>query len=311
MRVVVLHNPRSGRGLAERLSGRIGQRLRARGHEVDQASALDQQGGSLAGADALILVGGDGTVSHAVDAAAQAQVPVYHAGTGNENLFARTFGMKRSPDAVAAAVDANTTAPCDLVRSEGRPVLMMLSVGPDSGVIHRVAHARTMAVGHLAYIEPVAKAILDPHRPILTVVIDGTPIAQNEPGQLIIANTRAYALGIDPARDAAPDTGKLHVAFLPARSSFAIARAFAGLRVGLTPAKLRTASGSRVVVQSSEPMAPQADGEAWWLTPASEQRARPNGIANGRPNGRAPEGPRRDRLEATIEPAALRVLLPA
>ncbi|MEM7628133.1 MAG: diacylglycerol kinase family protein [Planctomycetota bacterium] len=300
MRVIVMHNPRSGRGQAGRLSARIVARLRADGHDVEGVSAVARGQADLSDAGALVLIGGDGTVSYATDAAIEARVPVYHAGTGNENLFARTFGMRRSPEAVAAAVAAARIGTSDIVRVRGRPVLMMLSVGIDSGVIHRVAATRQFALGHFAYVEPVARAIVRPHLPPVTVVVDGRVLAHNEPGQLIIANTRAYALGIDPARGAAPTTGRLHAAFVPARSAARVACAFGALRLGSQPKALRTDAGTRAVVLTSEPMHPQADGEAWVLA----------GPGSRSPNGQSADQSTEHRLEAMVEPGSLRVLLP-
>lgn len=291
MKVVVLHNPRSGRGLASRLSGRVVGALLERGHAVKSLRVgddepIDQQ--KLATADSFIIVGGDGSVGFQIVAACASGTPVYHVGTGNENLFARHFKMRRDPVAVVRAVEAQNRARIDLGRVNGEPMLLMLGTGCDAGVIRRFETRRTRAIGHLAYIEPVVREGLRPSIRPVSVWVDDELVLENRAGQLLIANCPAYASGSDPARNARMDDGFLDLVFMPSTTSVAAS-------VWLAAARLRLADrlpgwvearGREVRVEWSDSPGPvQIDGE--WA--------------------RRLDG---DGFVVSVEPVALPVLLP-
>jgi diacylglycerol kinase family enzyme len=241
MNVVVLHNPRSGRGLASRLSGRIVTALQERGHRVKPLRVggdepVDTE--KLRRADAFVILGGDGSVGYQITAACESGTPIYHAGTGNENLFSRHFRMRRDPVAVVRAIEAQNRA-----RFETR---------------------RTKAIGHLAYIEPVFRETFNPSIRPLSVWVDGEPMIERGLGQLLIANCPKYAVNADPARHARMDDGLLDIVFMPSRSSVAAAAWMSAsrLRVASRGPGWVEARGSAVRVEwADEPGPVQIDGE--------------------------------------------------
>ncbi|MFM7134381.1 MAG: diacylglycerol/lipid kinase family protein, partial [Planctomycetota bacterium] len=100
MAVVVLFNPISGAGRALATAQRLAHALEAEGREVGLVPTERRPGElwlrpRLSGAEALVVVGGDGAVRLSASEAARAGVPLWHAPTGTENLFARAFGMSR------------------------------------------------------------------------------------------------------------------------------------------------------------------------------------------------------------------------
>jgi diacylglycerol kinase family enzyme len=94
----------------------------------------------------------------------------------------------------------------------------MCGVGIDASIIRRLTALRTKAIGHLAYIEPVIREAVSPCFPHLTVDIDGKPFIDSRRGMLLVANSRQYALRIDPAADASMSDGLLDVVFFPCRT---------------------------------------------------------------------------------------------
>lgn len=269
----MLANPRSGRGIARRLAGDLKQLAREHGHrckvlEVGGDERLDVR--KLGRADALAIIGGDGTVNRSAAAAIEADAPVYQLPTGNENLFARALGMRRSPRAMIAAMELGQVRRADVGIAGDEPFLIMASLGPDASVVHRVARNRRRAIGHLAYVEPVIRESLAPAIPTLRVDVDGRPMVEDQRGVLIIANTREYATKLDPCPEASLFTGTLHAAFLPARSLADVLRW--GVRMRRRRADERRgavrASGRVFSIEASTGNAfAQIDGEAFGSGP--------------------------------------------
>lgn len=268
MELVVLANPKSGRGVAKRLAGDLRHHARDRGHrckvlEVGGAEPLDVR--KLMNADALAVIGGDGTVNRCAAASIEADAPIYQLPTGNENLFARALGMRRSPHAMVNAMERMEVRRADIGMAGDDPFLIMASLGPDASVVHRVANNRRRAIGHLAYVEPVIRECLDPAIPLLDVSVDGELMVKEQRGVLVVANTREYATRLDPCPAASLFSGKLHAAFMPAESLLGVltwgARAWRR-RIDERVGALR-ATGSVVTVRStSENAFAQIDGEA-------------------------------------------------
>jgi diacylglycerol kinase (ATP) len=272
VRVIVAHNPRSGRGRAARIAASAAAALQADGHEVDPVEigpGVERAGlvARFRAAEAVFAAGGDGTIHHLAPLLMETGTPVYHLPAGNENLFARDFGMSASPEAVrrAAALGRHTridTAEYALNGTRGM-FLLMAGFGPDAWVIHRLAAARTRAIGHRAYIVPVLQELMSPNLPRLTVHADGEEIVRDGRGMLIIANSRQYGMRVDLAHRASLTDGLLDLVFLPCASR-------AGALRWTVRARLRrheTARGAiyrqarEIRVESPIPVPFQLDGE--------------------------------------------------
>lgn len=241
--------------------------LQERGHRVKPLRVggdepVDTE--KLRRADAFVILGGDGSVGYQITAACESGTPIYHAGTGNENLFSRHFRMRRDPVAVVRAIEAQNRARVDLGLVNGDPMLLMLGTGCDAGVIRRFETRRTKAIGHLAYIEPVFRETFNPSIRPLSVWVDGEPMIERGLGQLLIANCPKYAVNADPARHARMDDGLLDIVFMPSRSSVAAAAWMSAsrLRVASRGPGWVEARGSAVRVEwADEPGPVQIDGE--------------------------------------------------
>ncbi|MEZ6233022.1 MAG: acylglycerol kinase family protein [Phycisphaerales bacterium] len=172
MHVDVVYNRGSGRGKAERIATRFARALTAAGIT---AHLRPVRGSAPNGhtPDLLVLVGGDGTVMHAIDDAIALGAAVYHVPLGNENLFARGFGMTREPGDLLRAIGRWSIDRIDVgvVRGAGggvRRFAIMLSVGPGASVIHRMERHGRSAAGHLAYLEPVGEEVSEPRLAAVT-----------------------------------------------------------------------------------------------------------------------------------------------
>ena len=269
MNLILLSNSKSGNGRAAETSANFERILRDAGHttsivQTRNGSTTDALAGPLANADALIVLGGDGTLHSAIDAAIHAAKPVYQVPLGTENLFAREFGMDERPETLLRALEARTIVEVDAATCNGRSFVLMLSVGPDASVIHRLERSRVGSISHLSYVRPVIAEAVDPTLAHLTVEVDGREVVKHQRGLLVVANSRQYALRIDPARRAEMDDGQLDVVFFPGDSRIDLIGWALTARLGthLRSENLVYERGSRVRITSPTEAPVQLDGEA-------------------------------------------------
>lgn len=267
-RVLIVFNPKSGRGRAARRVPPLCAALEARGLTPIQhpISTPLPSPADLRGTKALVAVGGDGTVAALCGLAVQSGVPLYHSPTGTENLFARELRMSADPVRTAACIEAGQTRSLDLIqstcRATTRPVVLMLSVGPDAGVVARLTRARTGAITKLSYVRHILAELGRPTLPQIEVEVDGAPLADGR-GMVIVANCGRYGGGFDPAGEAKMDDGLLDVAFFPMTSGFdwlaSMLWCKAGRRASLKG--VATARGRTARIRLPEGGAVQTDGE--------------------------------------------------
>lgn len=222
---VLLRNSKSGRqrgaATVESLARDVFHPTRWRGglRMIDATpEGLKELPAALVGARALVIVGGDGTIHYTLPSVLLTGVPLYHVPAGNENLFAREFGMRGSAEHLLLALERGQAHSVDVGTLDGRPFALMVSVGIDANIVQRVARGRTGGVSHWTYARAACAEIARPRWRRLRVRVDGDTLVREDCGLLLIANSRQYAARLDPARHACIDDGLLDVVFLPMRT---------------------------------------------------------------------------------------------
>jgi len=301
---MLLVNPRSGVGRGQKVAAELAGALRHRGISVNILTVGEEaerllRHGALARADAFIVAGGDGTLCRAADLAAAADRPIWHCPLGNENLFAREFGMTRDADQIAEAVRAQRIRRVDRGLANGQTFTIMASVGFDAAIVHRLARVRMKAIGHRSYALPALAEIVHHRAPRLTITVDGQPVVHARRGMAVVANSPLYGVDLNPAAHARVDDGLLDLAFLPASQILSLARWFVSCRLGrqATRRDYLTARGREIRIEAEGDWAPvQIDGEAPGVNPSTPRTE--------------PPPPARTPLVATLEPGAIPVLEP-
>ena len=291
MHIAILANNSSGRGRAQRAVQVARESLVSDGHDVEVLAApAESLSLHLHPESILVVAGGDGTLHHALPAAARAGCAVYHLPFGTENLFAREFGMTPDPLALRRAVQQHEIRAVDLGEANGRVFSLMCSVGPDAAVIHAIAAARTGPITHLTYVGPSLRQLGRPVSELL-VHADGEVIAEG-PGMVVVANSHHYGARFDPAPDAVVDDGFLDVVFFPVHRAHDMLGWLIKARLGrhTRDPRLVYRAATSVRIESLAPGAPcQVDGEAaGYVGPAATPA-----------------------LDIILRPRALRVLLPS
>ncbi|KRE28475.1 diacylglycerol kinase [Mycobacterium sp. Soil538] len=276
-RITVLTNPASGHGNAPHAAERAIRRFQERGVDVVALAGRDApharelvEGALERGMDALVVVGGDGIISLALQVLAHSPVPlgIIPAGTGNDH--ARALGIpEKDPEAAADIVVDGVVDEIDLGRIRGadgtdRWFGTVMAAGFDSLVTDRTNRMR-WPHGRMRYnvamVAELSKLRLLPFR----LTFDGAEVV-TELTLAAFGNTRSYGGGMQICPDADPRDGLLDVTMVASASRSRLIRlfptVFKGTHVHLDEVTTRRAR--TITVDSpgiSPPINAYADGE--------------------------------------------------
>jgi diacylglycerol kinase (ATP) len=240
-KVTALTNPVSGHGAAIRAAQIAIARLQHRGVEVVEIIGDDAQDARyLAGAalergtDALMVTGGDGVVSNALQVLAGTDVPlgIIPAGTGNDH--AREFGIPtKDPEAAADIVVGGWTETIDLgriQRGEGRKKCdkwfgTVAATGFDSLVTDR-ANRMSWPHGRLRYYIAMLAELSQLRKLPFRLVLDGTREIEANITLAAFGNTRSYGGGLLICPNADPTDGLLDITMAHSASRTRLVRLF-------------------------------------------------------------------------------------
>ncbi len=276
-----MYNPVSGSGRGARAARGAAAQIRGAGRGVvlraterpRHATELVQQAVS-AGAAAIAIAGGDGTVRDAVAGLEGAQTPlaIVPAGTGND--LVRTL---RIPANRSAAVDLllnGTARPVDIWRWNDVPFVNVAGVGLDAAVADTVNRRIRRLRGPLAYLAGVALT-LSHFRPIeIELVADEWRFA----GTAMLAafgNGRCYGGGMRIAPAAVVDDGLLDVVVVEGIPRLELVRQMPRVFMGthLSHPRVQSFRASRIVVRGDPALPVTLDGELLGTLPAEVARA--------------------------------------
>ncbi len=240
-KVIALTNPVSGHGAAIRAAQLAITRLHHRGVEVVEIIGDDAQDARYLvsaalekGADAVMVTGGDGVVSNALQVLAGTDVPIgiVAAGTGNDH--AREFGLPtKDPEAAADIIVDGFTETVDLGlirRDDGGTKWekwfgTVAATGFDSLVTDR-ANRMSWPHGRLRYylamLAELSQLRLLPFR----MVLDATREIDADITLAAFGNTRSYGGGMLICPHADPTDGLLDITMVHEASRTKLVRLF-------------------------------------------------------------------------------------
>lgn len=284
---LIIVNPKSGRGDAVEKAARLRDRLSSSNtvevvETTGRGSASSLAADSSAGFQRIIAVGGDGTLNEVLSGLLMtdrpaAQLPALgFLPAGTANAAVRAFGFTQDPivmadsmaDVACRAVDVGVAR----TDADERPFLLWCGAGFDAVLIDTLNSSRTghMGIGGLVSKSPrVLKALSEYSAPPIQVSVDGRPRGTGV--SIIIANVADMAFGGTVTAAADPFDGNLDVVTVESASSLNLP--FLALRMltsGLVEADgVRHDTGSRISLESDEPVPVQVDGEPMGLLPLS------------------------------------------
>lgn len=193
-------------------------------------TSIDDPGGVItrtaldAGAAAVLVAGGDGTVRAVAETMAGSGVPFAVIPGGTGNLFARNLELPLAqPGAVMEAVFTGITHPIDigwarLTRADGTEdehgFVVLAGMGLDADMIANTSPDLKKSVGWVAYLDGAARSLpgAKPFRVVFQV--DDGRLHSTKVVSMLFANCGALPAGIALMPDASLDDGRMDIAVI-------------------------------------------------------------------------------------------------
>jgi diacylglycerol kinase (ATP) len=274
-RIAAIVNPVSGRRDLTPVVGLIGRKVNALGadfslHRTARPGDATRIATSLQeSADAVLVVGGDGTVCEVVNGLMERRVPVLVYRGGTENLLARELKMPSSPGEAARMLVHGRAIPYDVGVYNDRRFLSVAGVGFDAECVFRMAAGRRGHITHLDYFWPIWRTFWAHRFPLLEVVLDGRIVFRGR-GFAILGILPRYSAGMRILANASFDDGMLDLCIFPCTSHRQmLAHAIRALtRCHIGHGGVLYERGRHIRVTSADPVFVQIDGDPGGMLPA-------------------------------------------
>jgi diacylglycerol kinase (ATP) len=219
--------------------------------------------------DAVVAVGGDGTIRHVAAALLDQRFPLGIIPVGTANVLAQEIGLAATAGAVAPMLLDGPTLRVACARANDEPFLLMVGAGFDARVVAALDQRLKSRLGKAAYAGPLVGALIRA-MDTLSVTIDGR---RHEASWAVITNARHYGGRFVLAPRAGIQERGLEAILFKARSRSKLLGQLMSLALGRLHA--RAAKGddvemvpcSRVNIAAHHPVPTQIDGDVAGTTP--------------------------------------------
>lgn len=271
---LAIYNPVSGHAGSKLRARKLVSLLEAKGYRVIcPHGALECSrvvtAAVQAGIQAVIIIGGDGTLWEVI-----AQLPpqvrlAYYPG-GTSNLFALNWNIPRSPDTWISLLDSAATKPVRLGLGNGRPFASVASVGFDALVVHRTRSPLKYFLSQGAYALQIFPSYLTYSPPKFTLTVDGKPWDEDVMG-IIVGRGQHYGGPFHVFPTADPALPRLAYAILGGKSKWNIGRFAVGMLFEMLSNMHGVSCGmaKEITVETDPPSFVQLDGDPCGSTPVT------------------------------------------
>jgi len=269
MKLLVITNPLAGGGKTVHLLPKIKRWLSESPHEFsfripqspeDMRSEIAKA--ATQGLDAVLIVGGDGTVHQALPALAETKIPFGFLPCGRGNDFARNIGLSTNLEKNCSLPPAPSFHEFDLPRINNAPFVSVAYVGFDAEVNKLANDQKGYFGGTLGYIVCVLKALKNFRSFEIEITIDDYYLRERVM-MVTVANAPFYGGGMKIAPDASMNDGLLNVCIVKEISKLELLWEFPKVFKGthIYHPRIMMKSGRRIRLTSDEPRKIFADGE--------------------------------------------------
>ena len=269
MKILVITNPLAGAGKTLRLLPKIRQWLSASPHEFSfitppspEEMRLEIMKAADQGIEALLLIGGDGTVHQALPAIAETNIPFGYLPCGRGNDFARNIGLPSKLKESCSLPSNPSFHQVDLPRINHMPFVAVAYVGFAAEVNKLANDGRGYFGGTLGYIVCVLKALMN-FRPFeVEITIDD--LTWRERVMMVsVANAPFYGGGMKIAPDANMNDGVFDICIVQEISKFELLQQFPKVFKGthIFHPRVLMKTGKKIRLVSDENREIFADGE--------------------------------------------------
>lgn len=272
-RAVLVVNTRARRGAqayrrAKRLLTEGGVTLDAAFPVRDPARLPEIVGGLIDAGHALVVVGGgDGTLSSVVDLFAGRDAVLGVLPLGTANSFAAGIGLPMNLEGAVAVIASGKVADIDLAQIDGDYFINSASIGLAAAIARGTPHGLKRRLGRLSY-ALVGAAKLSAHRSFRLDVVTAEGSRSFEALQVVLAKGRYFG-GVLAARDAGPETRRVHIQIVVGRTLWRLVRAWWRLARGVAPGPdlVEEVVVREARIEATPPQYVSIDGEVAARTP--------------------------------------------
>jgi YegS/Rv2252/BmrU family lipid kinase len=269
MKILVITNPLAGAGKTLRLLPRIKQWLSASPHEFSFSTTRspdemrsDIMKAPAQGINALLLIGGDGTVHQALPAIAETNIPFGFLPCGRGNDFARNIGLPSKLKKSCSLPSNPSFHQVDLPRINHIPFVAVAYVGFDTEVNKLANDGRGYFGGTLGYIVCVLKTLKN-FRPFEIEITIDDHTWRERVMMVTVANAPFYGGGMKIAPDANMNDGVLDICIVKEISKLELLQQFPKVFKGthIFHPRVLMKTGKKIKLVSDENREIFADGE--------------------------------------------------
>ena len=239
-----------------------------------------------AGAEVIVVWGGDGMVQRCVDAVAGSTATIAIIPAGTANALAGNLGIPRDLAAAVRIAVHGGSRRLDLGKLNGEHFAVMAGAGFDGALIGDAGSKQKRRIGRLAYVLSGVRHVRDHACPV-RIRVDGTTWFTGDATCVLLGNFGTMTGGIDAFDGARPDDGYLEIGVSTAQGAVQWARTVGRMAVGRSEESpfVRTARGRKIDARFDEPVVYELDGGARGTTARLKARVVPRGLSVRVPAG--------------------------
>jgi len=264
--IEVIHNPVAGPKVVNRIDrvraylSERGLPFRIRETAGPGDAVVMAREAAHEGADAVIAVGGDGTMNEVADGLAGSATRLVFVPHGTGNVFAREFSLPESVEACLDLLSSGKTISVRMAMANDRRFVLLASAGFDAEVVERMSSRQKNLLGIAAYVLCGARHILR-SQPALWLEFPGRE--RIEAQAVIVARGRKYGGNVTIAPEGDISGGTFQVVALLRKGRRSIAMFALDALRGKHPASRHVLirESPSLFVRCAIPSACQVDGE--------------------------------------------------
>ncbi|MCB0769470.1 MAG: YegS/Rv2252/BmrU family lipid kinase [Flavobacteriales bacterium] len=229
-RVMLVINPRSGKGLApsardlaERIAEEHGIAMITRVIERPGQGTLFAKEAVAMGMERVISIGGDGTLNAVAAGLIGTNVAVGVVPLGSGNGYARSLGIPRATDGALQKAFTGAPVQMDVCYLNDMPFLGTAGIGFDARVAYRFD--RSKGRGMLGYAKLIVQEVLGAAPMPVTLKANGN-LFQQDVLMVVFCNTREFGNGAVISPGSLPDDGLAEIRMVRKPSFFPLIKAF-------------------------------------------------------------------------------------
>ncbi|MGA8172386.1 MAG: diacylglycerol kinase family protein [Methylocystis sp.] len=273
-RIVVVANPGAGNHDKDTIASVV-KKLRGHGCHVEiveshDADHIDEIARTI-DARAILIAGGDGSISEAVGGLLKRSGPRPVLGVipqGTANVLAHDLGLPSDASGLADVFLRGRVAPLHIGVANGRPFILMASAGFDAEVVRRVEKRLKTLTGKFAYAYAAAKAAFSYGNHDIEVTADDARFLAK---LAVVTNSRCYGGNFVIDKETSALAPGLKLIYAREFSLLALIRLSAAMlmgKLGDLPL-LERMPVRNVQLRSQREVATQVDGDVLGTTPVT------------------------------------------